>query len=76
MYAKNRIPLYEGDGYFHPMQDRQPAPSKEVTPVSEPRNIELRARQLRRETVARLLRRVAAWLGQKIRQARRSALEN
>ncbi len=75
MYAKNRIPLYEGDGYFHPMQDRRPASSNAIAD-SEHRNIELRARQLRRETVARLLRRVAAWLGQKITQARRSALEN
>ena len=76
MYAKSRVPMYEGDGFIHSMQDRLPASRTNATAVSEHREIEPRARQLRSEALARLLRRLAAWLEKKIMRVRMSALEN
>jgi hypothetical protein len=62
MYPRNRIPMYEGDGYIHssPKQDNLQSPSLEAArnPDSQPalrRGPGVAAREL--------LRRLAVWIG-------------
>jgi hypothetical protein len=62
MYRKNRIPMYEGDGYIHssPKQDNLQSPSVEPArnPDSQPalrRSPSVAAREL--------LHRLAVWIG-------------
>jgi hypothetical protein len=78
MYARNRIPLYEGDSFIHtsPAPGHwEPAPVDVADAVPDLECIEQRARGLRSETLQDLLGRAIAWIGQKMRLARRSALE-
>ncbi len=62
MYRKNRIPMYEGDGYIHssPKQDNFQNPSVEAArnPDSQPA-----LRPGPSGAARELLRRLAVWIG-------------
>ena len=62
MYHRNRIPMYEGDGYIHssPKQDKLQSPS-----VEPARNPDSQPALRRRPSVAarELLHRLAVWIG-------------
>jgi hypothetical protein len=69
---RNIVPLYEGDGYLH---YRGPATRKSAEP-SDVRAIEQRARALRREEIAVLLRRAVEWFEAKLRDSQRQDVED
>lgn len=76
MYAKNAMPLYEGDGYLH----TGPTPSGKAGDA-QPRwvdsyEIEREARRLRGEVMAALVGRLYARVKARIRRARTSALDD
>ena len=75
MYAKNGIPMYEGDGFIHPMQNPPQSSPENVAAEVELRDIKERARKLRRETIARLLRRLVAKLNRIAFEVRTAPLE-
>ena len=76
MYAKNPVPLYDGDGYLH----AGPAPSGksgDVPPVwKDAVEIEREAHRLRGEAMAELFGKLRAWLRTKLARARTRALED
>jgi len=79
MYAKNRMPMYEGDGYIH----AGPAAGSAANPpvqrpehASETRNLEQQARRMRGEVVAELLGNLIAWLQRKAAESRSAALDD
>ena len=79
MYAKNRLPMYEGDGFIHTSPapgHPQPAPPHDANIVLDLERVEQRARELRSKTLRGLLGRAFAWIGKKLQQARRSELED
>jgi hypothetical protein len=78
MYAKNRLPMYEGDSFIHtsPAPGHLPAPVQDANVVLDLERVEQRARELRSETLRGLLGRAFAWIGKKLQQARRSELED
>ncbi len=62
MTLRNRIPMYEGDGYIHssPKQDNLQSPSVEAATNPDPQP----ARRRGPSVAAReLLRRLAVWIG-------------
>ena len=74
MYLKNRVPMYEGDGFIHssPTQDTFQSPSVEAArnPDSQP--------ELRRSlsgAARELLRKLAVWVGTGVRHLQAKALE-
>lgn len=76
MYAKNSLPLYEGDGYLH----GGPASSRKGRDLplawKEAAEIEREAHRLRGEALAGLFARLFTWLRTKLARARTSALED
>jgi hypothetical protein len=78
MYAKNRLPMYEGDSFIHtsPAPSHLPAPVQDANVVLDLERVEQRARELRSKTLRGLLGRAFAWIGKKLQQARRSELED
>jgi len=75
MYAKNAVPLYDGDGYLHagPVSGGR---KTEAAPVwIDPIQIEREAQRLRGETMAELLGRIYAWVKLRFARLRTSELD-
>lgn len=77
MYVKTRLPVYEGDGLIHgaPAPGRVAAAWSDVEGIRDIRGLETRARQLRGETLARLLRQFVAWARRRLSDSRSAALD-
>ena len=62
MTLRNRIPMYEGDGYIHssPNQDNLQSPSVEVARNPDPQPVRRRGPSL---AARGLLHRLAVWIG-------------
>ena len=61
-----KLPMYEGDGYFHAGSKVEPVPAAtttpaEVAPVPEIKELEAAARRLRNEAVAAMIAKAIAW---------------
>jgi uncharacterized protein DUF3563 len=67
-------PLYEGDGYLH-YRGAAKASRGSDTGALDLRAIEHRARALRREVIAGLLRRLGNWIEAKFQDVRRRDVE-
>ncbi|MGB5079819.1 MAG: hypothetical protein WBO23_03635 [Burkholderiales bacterium] len=76
MYAKNAVPLYEGDGYLHAgpasVAKNRDTPAAWVDLIE----IEREAQRLRGEALAELLGRFRTWVKLKLSRKRTSALDN
>jgi hypothetical protein len=76
MYAKNAVPLYDGDGYLH-AGPASVGRKSEATPVwIDPIQIEREAQRLRGEALADLLGRISAWVKSRLARMRSSELDN
>jgi len=75
MYRKNRVPMYEGDGYIHssPKQDNFQNP-----PVQAARNpgSQVGRRPGLSAAARELLHRLAAWIGHGLQHPQRKAFED
>lgn len=78
MYVKNRIPMYEGDGFIHATLPAGGANSPMRKPESGHwiRDLELQARKMRGEVVAELLGKFVAWVRRKALESRSAALDD
>jgi len=72
MYVKNKLPLYEGDGFIHAGPAACPADPR--VPESL-RDLERRARKLRGETIARLSAQAVAWVRRRLLYSRDAAID-
>jgi len=76
MYAKNAVPLYDGDGYLHAGaasggKNRQAPPA-----WMDPIQVEREAQRLRGEALAELLGSVYAWVKLKLSRLKTSELDD
>ena len=76
MYRKNRIPMYEGDGFIHssPNQDNFQNPSVQAAPRNPGSQAELRPGLA--AAARELLHKLAVWTGVSVRHPQEKALEN
>lgn len=79
MYVKNRMPMYEGDGFIH----AGPTASNAANPPTrKPENspgigeIEHQARKMRGEVIAELIGNFVAWVRRKALESRSAALDD
>jgi len=76
MYAKNAVPLYDGNGYLHAgspsSAKNRAAPPAWVDPIQ----VEREAQRLRGEALAELLGRIYAWVKLKLSRMKTSELDD
>jgi hypothetical protein len=75
---RTAVPLYEGDGYLHYRRDAEvKAPVQRAAEAGDLdlQAVEQRARALRRETIARLFRRLGQWIETKLRNGKQRDVE-
>lgn len=75
MYVKNKLPIYEGDGFIHAGPAVGAADSLAAEAPRGIRDLERQARKLRAETVARLIAQAAAWVQQRFLYSRNAAVD-
>jgi hypothetical protein len=76
MYPKNRIPMYEGDGFIHTSPTPESAENSHVqAPTQDSRSRIERGPGLS-GAARELLHRFAVWIGVRVRHPQGKALEN
>lgn len=78
MYVKDRLPVYEGDGFIHaglPAHSTVNSPGRQAKRAPGIRDPEGEAWRLRGEVIADLLCKCAAWARRKALQSRSAALD-
>lgn len=78
MYVRNRLPMYEGDGFIHAglTAGRAPDPTRSGEGRRRVRDPEGEAWRLRGEFIADLLGKLVAWVRHKAMQSRSAALDD
>jgi len=76
MYPKNRIPMYEGDGFIHPSPIRDTAENSFAPALSRDSRFRVEHGAGISAAARELLHKLAVWLGVGVRHPKGKALEN
>jgi hypothetical protein len=76
MYPKNRIPMYEGDGFIHPSPIRDAAENSFVQAPKQDSGLRVERGPGLSGAARELLHKLAVWIGVSVRHPRGKPLEN
>jgi len=76
MYPKNRIPMYEGDGFIHTSPTPESAQNSHVQAPSQDSRSRVERGPGLSGAARELVHRLAVWIGVSVRHPQGKALEN
>ena len=76
MYPKNRIPMYEGDGFIHPGPIQAAAENSSVQDPDRDSVSRVESGPRLGGAARKLLQRIAVWIGTTVRHPQGKALES